>query len=49
MTDEYITWKDDIRTVENKIAKNVGLLYRAKQLLNTSSLKSINFHVFYIS
>ena len=35
--------KDCIRTVENKIAKNIGLLYRAKQLLNTSSLKNIYF------
>ena len=43
MIDECITWKDLIRTVENKIAKNIGLLYRAKQLLNASSLKSICF------
>ena len=26
-TDECITWKDHIRTVENKIAKNIGLLH----------------------
>ena len=43
MIDECITWKDHIRTAENKIAKNIGILYRAKQLLNTSSLKSIYF------
>ena len=43
MIDDCITWKVHIRTVENKIAKNIGLLYRAKQLLNTSSLKSIYF------
>ena len=50
MIDECITWKDHIRTVENKIAKNIGLLYRAKQLLyrakqllNISSPKSIYF------
>ena len=41
--DGGITWKDHIRTVESKIAKNIGLLYRDKQLLNTSSLKSIYF------
>ena len=28
--DKCILWKDHIRTVENKIAKNKGLLYRAK-------------------
>ena len=43
MIDECMTWKDHIRTAENKIAKNIGILYRAKQLLNTSSLKSIYF------
>ena len=43
MIDECITWKDHIRTVENKIAKNIGTSYRAKQLLNSSSLKSIYF------
>ena len=43
MIDKYITWIDHIRTVENVIAKNIGLLYRAKQLLNTSYSKSIYF------
>ena len=36
---ESISWKDHIRTVKNKIAKSIGLLYRAKQLLILSSLK----------
>ena len=36
---ECISWKDHIRAVENKIAKNIGLLYRAKQILILSSLK----------
>ena len=29
MIDECITWKDHIRAVENIIAKNIGLSYRA--------------------
>ena len=41
------TWKDPIRSAENKTAKNIGLLHRAKQLLNTSSLKSIDFSYIY--
>ena len=41
--DEYISWKDHIWQVENKIAKNIGLLCRAKHLCNTSSIKSIYF------
>ena len=28
--DECISWKDHIRTVENKTAKIIGLLYRVK-------------------
>ena len=46
MIDECIVWKVHIRTVENKITKNIELLYRAKQLLNTSFLKSIYFSYF---
>ena len=37
-------WIDrNICKVENKIAKNIGLLYQAKYLLNESSLKCIYF------
>ena len=43
MLDENVNWQVHIRTVENKIAKNIGLLYRAKYLLNESSLKCIYF------
>ena len=43
MLDENVNWQEHIRTVENKIAKNIGLLYRAKYLLNESSLKCIYF------
>ena len=41
MLDENIIWKDHIHTIENKTAKSLGLLYRAKQLLNEESLKLI--------
>ena len=43
MLDENVNWQEHIRTIENKIAKNIGLLYRAKYLLNESSLKCIYF------
>ena len=43
MLDEKVNWQEHIRTVENKITKNIGLLYRAKYLLNESSLKCIYF------
>ena len=43
MLDENVNWQEHICTVENKTAKNIGLLYRAKYLLNESSLKCIYF------
>ena len=32
LLDEHLSWKEHIRYTENKIAKNIGLLYRAKPL-----------------
>ena len=43
MLDGNVTWKDYIHTIEKKIAKNLGLLYRAKELLNKESLKITYF------
>ena len=40
---EHITWIDHVRTVENKIAKNIGLFYRVSQFLNEDSLKTVYF------
>ena len=42
MLDENISHKEHIKTVENKLSKNTGLLCKAKQLLD-ESLKSIYF------
>ena len=43
LIDENLTWKPHIQYIENKISKNIGLLYKAKFLLNQKSLKSIYF------
>ena len=43
MLEEHISWIDHVRTVENKIAKNIGLLYRISQFLNEDSLKTVYF------
>ena len=43
MLDKHISWIDHVRTVENKIAKNIGLLYRVSQFLNEDSLKTLYF------
>ena len=43
MLDEHISWIDHVRTVENKKAKNIGLLYHVSQFLNEDSLKTVYF------
>ena len=45
MIDENITWEDHIHTIEKKLAKNLGLLYQAKHILDNESLKTIYFHI----
>ena len=32
--DENLTWKSHINVVENKISKNIGVLYRVSHLLD---------------
>ena len=38
MLDENVSWKYHIKTVENKLLKNIGLLCRGKQFLDETSL-----------
>ena len=38
MVDEHLTWRNHITTTENKISKNLGLLYKAKRFLNMNAL-----------
>ena len=41
--DESLTWKKHIQLIENKVSKNVGVLYKASKLINSKCLKSIYF------
>ena len=41
--DKNINWNKHIELVENKILKNIGILYRASLYLDKESVKSINF------
>ena len=43
MLDEHISWNDHIKTVESKLAKNIGLLNYASYFLNDLSLKTVYF------
>ena len=43
--DENLTWTNHISTIENKISKNIGILYKAKFLLNQTCLKHIYIYI----
>ena len=43
MLDENLNWKAHIHYVENKISRDLGILYKARYLLNKSCLKHIYF------
>ena len=38
---ENLTWKNHIEVVENKISKNIGVLYWASHLLHFKNLRKI--------
>ena len=46
LLDEHLSWKEHIRYTENKVAKSVGLLYRAKPFLAKHSLLTLYIHIF---
>lgn len=41
--DETLTWKSHIDLIQSKVAKSLGILYKAKFLLNQKRLKNIYF------
>ena len=43
ITDENITWNKHIELVENKISKNIGILYRASHYLDKKKSKKHTF------
>ena len=43
LLDDNLSWKEHIKYLENKIAKNIGLTYRAKPFLNKESLLALYY------
>ena len=41
--DEHLTWKKHIQLIENKVSKNVDVLYKTSKLINSKCLRSIYF------
>ena len=47
LVDEYLIWIDHINILENKLPKNLSLLYKTKPFLNAKALKSLYFPFFH--
>ena len=43
LSDENVSWKEHLKLTENKVAKNIGLIYKAKPFLNKDSLLALYF------
>ena len=43
LIDEHLTWKKHIAVIESKVSKNIGLLYRARRVLDSMALKNLYF------
>ena len=43
LLDENLSWKEHLKLTENKVAKNIGLIYKAKSYLNKDSLLALYF------
>ena len=44
---EHLSWIDHINTLENKLSKNLGVLYKAKPFLNAKAIVSLYFSFFH--
>ena len=43
LIDENLNWKEHIKCTENKAAKNLGLLYKARPFLERNVLLALNY------
>ena len=43
LLDENLSWRTHIKYIENKISKNIGLLFKARPFLNKKSLLSLYY------
>jgi hypothetical protein len=45
--DEHLNWHYEITHVNNKIAKNIGILYKLRSYLGLSTLKQLYYTLIY--
>ena len=43
LLDENLSWKTHMKYMENKISKNIGILFKARPFLNEKSLLSLHY------
>ena len=43
LIDEHLYWKEHITVIENKVSKKLGILYRARRVLDSTALKNLYF------
>ena len=43
LLDENLSWKEHLKLTENKVPKNIGLIYKARSYLNKDSLLALYF------
>ena len=41
LLDESMAWRDHIASIESKVSKNLGILYKARTYLNLNSTKQL--------
>ena len=49
LIDEHLTWKERITVIENKVSKNLGLLYTARKVLDSTALKNLFFPLYIVT
>ena len=47
MVDENLNWNDHIQILENKLSKNISLLYRAKPYFDKNTMTTLYFSFFH--
>ena len=41
--DEHLSWENLVSAVENKVSKNIGILYEVKNIFRKGGLKTLYF------
>ena len=44
--DEKLNWNEHLNTIEKKVFTNIGILYKAKEIINRNSIYYSFIHIF---